>query len=141
MFGAVFSALCAFPFFWLMGFHDLWLVTAAVTAGLAIAGDRPCGNVWPAGEPILRVVQSARQVQRGNSGLPAGFHLRRRTYARGRDVAACGLQGRDLAGSGLHGYPGADNRCLSSFPLFLSETYKKSEGALDAEAEAPKPGE
>ena len=36
MFGAVFSGIWAFPFFWMIGFKDPWLSTLAVTIGLAI---------------------------------------------------------------------------------------------------------
>jgi metabolite-proton symporter len=35
-FGAAFSGLWAFPFFWLMGYKDPWLATLAVAVGLAI---------------------------------------------------------------------------------------------------------
>ena len=36
MFGAAFSGIWAFPFFWLLGFKDPWIATLAVTIGLAI---------------------------------------------------------------------------------------------------------
>jgi len=36
MFGAVFSGLWAFPFFWIIGFKDPWLATLGVTVGLAV---------------------------------------------------------------------------------------------------------
>jgi metabolite-proton symporter len=36
MFGALFSAFFAFPFFWLVGFKDTWSLTLAVSLGLAV---------------------------------------------------------------------------------------------------------
>lgn len=36
MFGAVFSGIWAFPFFWIMGLKDQWLATLGVAVGLAI---------------------------------------------------------------------------------------------------------
>ena len=36
MFGAVFSGLWAFPFFWIMGYKDPWLTTLGVAVGLAV---------------------------------------------------------------------------------------------------------
>jgi MFS family permease len=36
MFGAAFSGLWAFPFFWIMGYKDPWLTTLGVAIGLAI---------------------------------------------------------------------------------------------------------
>jgi MFS family permease len=36
MFGAVFSGLWAFPFFWIMGYKDPWLMILGVTFGLAV---------------------------------------------------------------------------------------------------------
>jgi metabolite-proton symporter len=36
MFGAVFSGVWAFPFFWIMGYKDPWLATLGVAVGLAI---------------------------------------------------------------------------------------------------------
>ncbi|MFZ0928813.1 MAG: MFS transporter [Syntrophobacteraceae bacterium] len=36
MFGAVFSAVWSFPFFWMMGYKSLWLTTLAITLGLAV---------------------------------------------------------------------------------------------------------
>ena len=36
MFGAVFSGVWAFPFFWIMGYKDPWLTALGVTVGLAV---------------------------------------------------------------------------------------------------------
>jgi MFS family permease len=36
MFGAVFSGVWAFPFFWIIGYKDPWLVALGVTVGLAV---------------------------------------------------------------------------------------------------------
>jgi metabolite-proton symporter len=36
MFGAIFSGVWAFPFFWIMGYKDPWLMALAVSVGLAI---------------------------------------------------------------------------------------------------------
>ena len=47
MFGAVFSGLWAFPFFWIMGYKDPWLVTLGVSVGLAV-GPQPCTALRPA---------------------------------------------------------------------------------------------
>jgi MFS transporter, MHS family, shikimate and dehydroshikimate transport protein len=135
MFGAVFSGLWAFPFFWLMGFHDLWLVTAAVTVGLAIGHAAMYG-------PQASLFSELFSARVRYSGASLGYQLASIFAGALTPVVATSL----LAAYKAVTWPVAAYMVILALItvvslLFLSETYKKSEAALDDEAEAVKPGE
>ena len=126
MFGAVFSALWSFPFFWLMGFHNLWLTTLAVTMGLAVGHAAMYG---PQGA-LFSELFSARVRY---SGASLGYQLASIFAGALTPVVATSLL--DLY-KGVTWPVAAYMIILALITvvslLLLSETYRKSEAALDA---------
>jgi len=126
MFGAVFSALWSFPFFWLMGFHNLWLTTLAVTMGLAVGHAAMYG---PQGA-LFSELFSARVRY---SGASLGYQLASIFAGALTPVVATSLL--DLY-KGVTWPVAAYMIILALITvvslLFLSETYRKTEAALDA---------
>ena len=126
MFGAVFSALWAFPFFWLMGFHNFWLTTAGVVLGLAVGHAAMYG---PQGS-LFSEMFSARVRY---SGASLGYQLASIFAGALTPVVATSLL---AAYKGATWPVGAYMVLLAVITvvslLFVKETYRESEAALDA---------
>ena len=126
MFGAVFSAVWAFPFFWLMGFQNFWLTTLAVFFGLAVGHAAMYG---PQGS-LFAELFSARVRY---SGASLGYQLASIFAGALTPLVATTLL---AAYKGVTWPVGLYMVLLAAITvvslLLLKETYKESEAALDA---------
>ncbi len=132
MFGAVFSAVWAFPFFWLMGFHNFWLTTLAVLLGLAVGHAAMYG---PQGS-LFTELFSARVRY---SGASLGYQLASIFAGALTPVVATSLL---KIYNGVTWPVGVYMVFLALITvvslLLLKETYKDSEETIDGEASVAK---